>query len=172
MPTFFPGDIVRYLAAICLFWLVIVPPGFVVGWVANPFGFREKWPLFRLYAATALGVSIAPILIYLCWRLGSLNMVWALYAVLWSAFVVLLALRNVRLLDLVPPRIEFLLATAWIVLAGLIVLDLPAGHSTVDITYRRTPDQTIGLEISGLAALTGLALSRRQRRPLNPTRSP
>jgi len=149
MPTFFPGDIVRYLAAICLFWLVIVPPGFVVGWVANPFGFREKWPLFRLYAATALGVSIAPILIYLCWRLGSLNMVWALYAVLWSAFVVLLALRNVRLLDLVPPRIEFLLAAAWIVLAGLIVLDLRIGGgvyinwASIDHSFRTSLIQAI-----------------------------
>lgn len=149
MPTFFPGDIVRYLAAICLFWLVIIPPGFVVGWAANPFGFREKWPLFRLYAATALGISIAPILIYLCWRLGSLRVVWVLYAVLWAAFAALLALRKVRLADIVPPRVELLQAAAWIVLAGAIVLDLRIGDgvyinwASIDHSFRTSLIQAI-----------------------------
>ena len=149
MPTFFPGDIVRYLAAICLFWLVIIPPGFVAGWAANPFGFREKWPLFRLYAATALGISIAPILMYLCWRLGSLRMVWALYIIFWGAFAALLALRKVRLQDLIPPRTELLLAAGWIVLAGLMVLDLRTGGgvyinwASIDHSFRTSLIQAI-----------------------------
>jgi hypothetical protein len=46
---------------------------------------------------------------------------------------------------------------------GLLVLDLPAGHSTVDIVYRRTPDQTAGLILSGLASLGSLGLIRRRR---------
>jgi hypothetical protein len=149
MFPFFAGDVARYLAAICLFWLVIVPPGFVIGWVANPFGFREGRPLFRLYAATALGVSITPILIYLCWRLGSSRVVWLLYAVLWTAFAVLLLLRKLRLPDLIPPRAEFLLAAGWIALAGLLVLDLRIGDdvyfnwASLDHSFRISVIQSI-----------------------------
>ena len=149
MFPFFPGDIVRYLAAICLFWLVVMPPGFVLGWSTDLLGFRTKAPLFRLYIATALGISVPPILMYLCWSLGSLRAVWVLYGFIWAAFIVLLALRKLHLIDLCPPRIEFLLAAGWIVLAGLIVLDLRLGDgvyinwASIDHSFRTSLIQAI-----------------------------
>ena len=124
MLPFFSDDVAHYFAAICLFWLVIVPPGFVLGWSANLLGFRSRWPLFRLYAATAIGLSVFPVLMHLCWSLGSIRIVWALYGVFWAAFIVLLVLRKVRLADLCPPTAEFLFAAGWILLCGLIILDL------------------------------------------------
>jgi hypothetical protein len=47
---------------------------------------------------------------------------------------------------------------------GLITLALPAGPSIIDITWHRTPDQTLGLTISFLA-LIALALTFRRQRP-------
>jgi hypothetical protein len=149
MFPFFPGDIVRYFAAICLFWLVVIPPGFVLAWSANLFGFRTKAPLFRLYTATALGISVPPILMYLCWSLGSLRTVWVLYGVFWAVFILLLALKKLHLNDLCPPRIELLLATGWIVLAGFIVLDLRIGDgvyinwASIDHSFRTSLIQAI-----------------------------
>jgi hypothetical protein len=45
---------------------------------------------------------------------------------------------------------------------GLIVLPVPAGADTIDLTPTQTPDQTLGLSISALAVLTsvGIALKR------------
>jgi hypothetical protein len=45
---------------------------------------------------------------------------------------------------------------------GLLTIPLPAGPSTLDITWHRTPDQTLGLAISALA-LIALALTFRHR---------
>ena len=46
---------------------------------------------------------------------------------------------------------------------GLIVVILPAGHSTIDLVYRRTPDQTAGLGLSGISALIAIGLTRKRR---------
>ena len=45
---------------------------------------------------------------------------------------------------------------------GLITLKLPAGQNVVDLVWTSGPDQTIGLAISALAALTTLALTRKK----------
>jgi hypothetical protein len=45
---------------------------------------------------------------------------------------------------------------------GLLTLALPAGSDTVHIAFRRTPDQTAGMAISGVAALIALGLWRRR----------
>jgi hypothetical protein len=51
---------------------------------------------------------------------------------------------------------------------GLIALDLPAGISTIDIRYARTPDQTVGDAITLLALLIllWLMIGSRKRSPL------
>ena len=51
---------------------------------------------------------------------------------------------------------------------GLITLQLPAGADTIDLVWASGSDQTIGLAISALAALTTLALTRKRliNRPL------
>jgi hypothetical protein len=46
---------------------------------------------------------------------------------------------------------------------GLITMQLPRGERDIDITWHRTPDQTLGLAISALALLA-LALTFRRRR--------
>jgi len=149
MLPFIPGDVARYLAAVGLFWIVLVPPGLVLGWSTNVFGFRTREPLFRLYAAVALGVSILPILMYLCWSLGSLIEVWILFGTLWSAFLALLMLRRLHLKDLCPPGLEGLLALGWLALTALIVLDLRIGAglyvnwASIDYSFRSSLIQAI-----------------------------
>ena len=44
---------------------------------------------------------------------------------------------------------------------GLLAIPIPAGPSTLDITWHRTPDQTLGLAISALALLTYALTHRR-----------
>ncbi|MGA2537025.1 MAG: hypothetical protein ABSF53_13495 [Terracidiphilus sp.] len=149
MLPFFPGDGFRYIVAVFLFWLVIIPPGLVIGWTANLLGFRSRSSLFRLYAATALGISVVPILMYLCWSLGSLRIVFVLCLVFWAAFVLLLALRELHFKDLCPPRIELLLGLGWVAFAGLLVLDLRIGNglyinwASIDYSFRTSLIQAI-----------------------------
>jgi hypothetical protein len=45
---------------------------------------------------------------------------------------------------------------------GLIAIALPAGHSTIDITWHRTLDQQLGLALSAISLLT-LALTHRRK---------
>ena len=53
---------------------------------------------------------------------------------------------------------------------GLLAIALPAGTSTIDIAWHRTPDQQLGLVLSILALLTLLwiATYRRHKNPLTP----
>ncbi len=46
---------------------------------------------------------------------------------------------------------------------GLVALALPAGADTIDIRFARTPDENVGLGISGLAALLACGLGYRAR---------
>ena len=48
---------------------------------------------------------------------------------------------------------------------GLITLAVPAGPSTIDLTYATTPDRTLGEILSALALLTSVALAYRTPRP-------
>jgi len=50
---------------------------------------------------------------------------------------------------------------------GLIVLTLPAGHSTVDLVYCRPSDQTLGPALSALALLATLTIRRKKSLTLN-----
>ncbi len=46
---------------------------------------------------------------------------------------------------------------------GLVILPLPKGHSTVDLVWVTTPDQSIGLIISGAGILIAILITRKQK---------
>jgi hypothetical protein len=83
-------DIAASLAAVCLFPLFVLIPGYAVAWLLDLFDFRCRTWLFRAALSVPLSIAIAPILSYLAGRYLSMTAVWMLYAVSWAyvAFVV------------------------------------------------------------------------------------
>ena len=54
---------------------------------------------------------------------------------------------------------------------GLIALELPPGHDTIDLTFHHTPDQTAGLVLSCLALMASIGIQRKDRFTTNPLNS-
>ncbi len=58
-------DILGATLAFCLFPLVIVFPGYVVGWALDLFDFRRRQPIVRLGIGIALSFAVSPIVLHL-----------------------------------------------------------------------------------------------------------
>lgn len=66
-------DILGAALAFCLFPLVIVFPGYVVGWVLDIFDFKHRQPFVRLGIGLILSFAVSPILLHLTSSLLSFN---------------------------------------------------------------------------------------------------
>jgi hypothetical protein len=55
-------DIAASIAAVCLFPLFVLVPGYAVAWLLDLFGFRRRTWLFRATLSVPLSIAIAPIL--------------------------------------------------------------------------------------------------------------
>ncbi len=66
-------DMIGAILAFCLFPLVIVFPGYVVGWAWDLFDFRLRQPIVRLGIGLILSFAISPIVLDLISSLFSLN---------------------------------------------------------------------------------------------------
>src|SRR5690242_19605160 len=125
--NFMIADLLGSLAAFFLFALVIFVPGYVLGWLAEVFGFRQRSLLARFAISTPLSIAVFPILTYLLWR-WSLAAAWTLYGVCWIAFLMLLI--HERHLWLSKPRVSKRVAvvlaiiTGWVLLGLLCLVDL------------------------------------------------
>src|SRR5579859_5694269 len=86
--NFMIADLLGTSAAFFLFALVLFVPGYVLGWLANVFGFRRRSRLARCAISVPLSVAVAPILTYLLWH-WSIAAVWTLYAACWIGFLAL-----------------------------------------------------------------------------------
>ncbi|HET7145220.1 MAG TPA: hypothetical protein VFI68_14470, partial [Anaerolineales bacterium] len=83
-------DIFGTTLAFCLFPLVIVFPGYVLGWAFNLFEFRVRLLSARFAISLLLSVAICPILYYLVTSLFSLNIALVVTILSAIAFIVLL----------------------------------------------------------------------------------
>jgi hypothetical protein len=86
-------DIAAGIAAVCLFPLFVLIPGYAVAWLLDLFEFRRRTWLFRWALSVPLSIAIAPILSYLAGRYLSMTAVWGLYAASW-VYVVVVMLRS------------------------------------------------------------------------------
>lgn len=135
-------DISASLAAVCLFPLFVLIPGYAVAWGLDLFEFRRRTLLFRAALSVPLSIAIVPILSYLAGRYFSMTAVWALFAASWVyAGVVVFRGRNEA-----PPRSP---AGAWRMAAGILavwtalalfsLVDLQLGgklyYSTIALDY-------------------------------------
>jgi len=74
--SFTAQDILGSLLAFLLFPLILIAPGYVIGWFFNLFEFRARTKFVRGLTSIVLSLSICPILIFLAYRLVSVALVW------------------------------------------------------------------------------------------------
>lgn len=118
-------DVLGTAEASLLLTLILLVPGYVIGWLSDVFAFRERGFALQLALSTPLAVAVLPILVY---RLGPYPAVlWTLFAASWLAAVVLsfrTVMRRGRIeLRLVPRAVwigvTFALAWAFLVIVAL-----------------------------------------------------
>jgi hypothetical protein len=127
LPHFMLSDLLASLAAVCIYPLFVLIPGYVLGFGLNLFDFRRRTPAFGLVLSLPLSVSTCPIVVYLISRFTSNTAVWALFAALWTAFAALLIRYRTNLLSALP-RPAKILALCWLTLVIFSSIDLELGH--------------------------------------------
>jgi hypothetical protein len=128
-------DIAASIAAVCLFPLFVLIPGYAVAWLLDLFDFRRRTWLFRAALSVPLSIAIAPILSYLAGRYLSMTAVWVLYGASW-AYVAVVLLRSVLLRGTHKPaprspvgacRMAVVILSLWGALALFSLVDLQLG---------------------------------------------
>jgi hypothetical protein len=128
-------DIAASIAAVCLFPLFVLIPGYAVAWLLDLFEFRRRTWLFRGALSVPLSIAIAPILSYLAGRYFSMTAVWGLYAASW-AYVSVVLIRVVVLRRSQDPaprspagawRMAVAVLSIWGALALFSLVDLQLG---------------------------------------------
>jgi hypothetical protein len=135
-------DISASLAAVCLFPLFVLIPGYAVAWLLDLFEFRRRTVLFRAVLSVPLSISIAPILSYLSGRYLSMSVVWALYAASWL-YVGVVAFKGRNAGAPRTParawRMPAAILSVWTALALFSLVDLQLGgklyYSTIALDY-------------------------------------
>ena len=125
-------DIFSLLLAILLFSTVLVFPGYVIGWAANLFSFRQRTFFAQYVIAMALSNALIPVLLFLPYHLFSNQHgigVIVIFFVLWVAILIKSSKRN-------RPRAEFTrekklalaLGGAWVVFCIFLLVDIQIGQ--------------------------------------------
>jgi hypothetical protein len=129
-------DLAASLAAVWLFPLFVLIPGYAVAWLLDLFDFRRRTWLFRAALSVTLSIAIAPILSYLAGRYLSMTAVWGMYAASW-AYVAVVLLRSVALRGTKDPaprspagawRMAVAILSIWGALALFSLVDLQLGN--------------------------------------------
>ncbi len=127
MPThsFMLADLAGSIAAVCLFPLFVLLPGYAIAWLTGLFDFRRRTFAFQLALSIPLSIAICPAVTYFAGRFGSMTAVWAFYAATWIC--ALYAATRGRM-SLAPySRIVAILFAAWATIAILSLIDLQIG---------------------------------------------
>lgn len=120
------ADIASCVAAVFLFPLFVLVPGYAIASLTNLFEFRRRTFAFQLAMSIPLSIAICPVATYFAGRFGSMTAVWTLYAVSW---VYALAVAARRPKSLAPySRIVALFVAAWTAIAIFSLIDLQLGH--------------------------------------------
>jgi hypothetical protein len=142
------ADVAGSLAAVALFPLFLVIPGYAVAWALDLFSFRRRTTAFRIALSVPLAIALCPILTYLAGRFGSMHLVWALYGA--AAIYVLAVARRSRdrlTRDMLPFAA---IAAVWLVIALYSMVDIQTGDrlylptSAIDHSLRSAFIHAIG----------------------------
>jgi len=149
-------DLVRTSEAVVLFPLVVLVPGYVLGWLLNILLFRQRMLLTRFAIAVPLSIGICPIISYTLWRIA-VPALWVFYAAcaLVFAFVLVREGRQTFSRAAVHGSLKrglpylFILG-AWAIIATLALIDLQIG----DRLYFPTVTYDYALRTSFTSAIT------------------
>src|SRR5580704_17096859 len=119
------ADLAGCLAAVCLFPLVVLLPGFALANLTNLFDFRRRTFAFQLAASIPLSIAVCPAVTYFAGRFGSMAAVWIFYAASWICALVAAARRPKSLASYT--RTIAVLFSAWAAIAIVSLIDLQIG---------------------------------------------
>jgi hypothetical protein len=160
------SDLIGGFCAVLLFAPLLLSPGYVIGWVFDCFGFRALAGPWRFLAGIPLSIALCPILTYWLGSMFSWPGVWGFYALLFVAWIALLAgawghegprswFRTIKAV----PRVSWAIAATWLVIALLSLIDLQTGQ--------RLYYSVVAWDYSIRAAITD-AITRTGTSPANP----
>jgi len=153
-------DIRGTVLATLLFLAFAFAPGYLIGWLSDVFSFRKRLVGTRVLLATALSISVSPILCYWIWWLFSTRGIWVACAIS-SAAAAVLFIRDLRVVGCrIRPALPFvLIAAAWAVVVIASLIDVQLGNRLYFSPV--THDYAIRAAIAD-------AISRAGVRPANP----
>ncbi|MFN8398713.1 MAG: hypothetical protein U0X74_01765 [Anaerolineales bacterium] len=127
--NFMLQDIISTVIGFLFFPLLLIMPGYVVGWLLNVFNFRERLLHSRFAFSLVLSVSVAPILFYLTSALFSFIAVFVLVGLFVAGFLVLLFVDMPRLPSFQNRFVKWLLICMffWFVFALFSLVDIQWG---------------------------------------------
>jgi len=122
-------DLGGYLAAIALLAAVLLPAGFVLGWVTDVLAFRRRPLAGQVCLAVLIALAVCPVLTHLGWTVAGFGLVAVGYLLVVVALPVVLW-RRARA-EAVPDdgtAVPLLIAAGvWVVLAGIALVDVDTG---------------------------------------------
>ena len=127
MPThaYMLHDLAGCLAALCLFPLFLLFPGYALAFLTDLFDFRRRTFAFQLAVSVPLSIAVCPIVTYFAARFGSMTVVWTLYAISWI-YALAVAVRRPK--SLAPyTRTICILLGAWAAIAVFSLIDIQLG---------------------------------------------
>jgi hypothetical protein len=125
--NFMLDDIKGALAAIALFPLFVLIPGYVLAWLLDLFEFRGRTLGFRVCLSVALSIAVCPIVTYLLGRMISMYAVGAFYAAAAAVFVWLLSRERPKL-DMPMKKLAVAgVLAGWLVVCVFSLIDLQIG---------------------------------------------
>jgi len=158
-------DIFGAALAFCLFPLVIVIPGYVVGWSLDLFDFRLRQFIVRLGIGLALSFAVSPIVLYLTSSLLSFNFTLLTLAGFAAAFVAII-LKDKPVFTVEEKKqskILFWIGIGWTAFAILSLINIQWGDKLfLSVT---SFDQTTRVSIIDAMTRTGIP-------PINPSYYP
>jgi hypothetical protein len=153
-------DIIGVVLSTILFAPLLLAPGYLLGWLCNPLGFRRQSRSWKVLYSLVLSVSAAPILVFLLGTFGSDRAVWTFYFVVLLSVPASRILRHTKPPGSVVPRWAVCAALAWALVVWLSGIDLQFGDRlyppvfAYDLNLRT--EVIHGLSLRGLPAVNPL----------------
>jgi len=115
-----------------LYPLILLLPGYVIGWYTNVLSFRNRLLPTRVLLGTVVGAAVCPALTNVAMRVGGFTLVWMLYGVVGLAFVATLRMGRLSRHGFVWDRwiaSGAVFALAWCASVLCCVIDVQVGEN-------------------------------------------
>lgn len=149
-------DLLGIVGAFLVYPLVLLVPGFVIGWATDVLSFRTRTTSVRLLLSLVLSVALCPIFTFLLARSFGMAWVWGAYAGTWLVAAALVLSRRCPIsIAEVAARCREYRTALWLVAAWLVI----ALFSMVDLQFGdRLYGSVINIDYAKHAAVTGSLL--------------